>query len=157
MAVLEQITDQISEASGKFFDVATNTNDKAHGKTKEFVTKIKDGDVKLPLADKLSDIELPLADKLPEIDLPEPLEAVDSTFGLIGKGIEANRKLTMKAIDLLRGEDEVIETTAKPKAAPKKPAAKKPAAKKATTAKKTAAKKPAAKKTSAKKASTKKA
>ena len=145
MAVLEQITDQISEASGKFFDVATNTNDKAHGKTKELVTKIKDGDVKLPLADKL-----------PEIDLPEPLAAVDSTFGFIGKGIEVNRKLTMKAIDLLRGEDEVIDTTAKPKAAPKKPAAKKPAAKK-TAAKKPAAKKTAAKKTSTTKASTKKA
>jgi len=132
MAVLEQITDQISDASDKFFDVATNTNDKAHDATKSLVTKIQEREVKLPLADKISSIELPLADKLPEIDLPEPLEAVDSTFGFIGKGIEANRKFTMKALDRLRGEDEVIEVAVKDV----KETAKKAAPKKKSTAKK---------------------
>ena len=129
MAVLEQIT----EVSDKFFDVAANTNDKAHGKTKDLVTKIQDRDVKISLADKFADIGLPLVDKLPEIELPEPLEAVDSYFSFIGKGIEANRKVTMKAIDLLRTEEEVIDAPAKP--APKKPTAKKTAAKKAPTKK----------------------
>ena len=137
MPVLEQITEQVTDASDKFFDVAANTNDKAHDVTKSFVTKIQDRDVKLPYADKLTSIELPYADKLPEIDLPEPLEAVDSTFGFIGKGIEANRKFTMKALDRLRGENDVIEVVAKEakKVAPKKTAAKKTTAKKSTSKK----------------------
>ena len=158
MAVLEQLTDQITGASDKFFDVAVTTNDKAHGATKNLVTKIQDADVKLPYADKISDaisdVELPLADKLPEIDLPEPLEAVDAYFNFVGKGIEANRNFTMKLINRLGEGEEVIETTAK-KAAPKKTAAKKAAPK--ATAKKKAAPKATAKKATAKKAPAKKA
>ncbi len=136
MPVLEQLTDQITEASDKFFDVAVSTNDKAHGATKNLVTKIQDADVTFPYADKItnaiSDVELPLADKLPEIELPEPLEAVDAYFNFLGKGIEANRNFTMKVINRFTDNADdaatVIETTAK-KAAPKKTTAKKSTAK----------------------------
>ena len=163
MPVLEQITEQITEASDKLFDAAVSTNDKAHDATKNLVTKIQDADVKLPYADKISnaisDVELPLADKLPEIEIPEPLEAVDAYFNFVGKGIEVNRTFTMKLINLISDTTTegaaVIETTAK-KAAPKKTTAKKTTAKKAPAKKATAAK-ATAKKTPAKKAPAKKA
>ena len=124
MAVLEQLTD----VSDKFFDAAVTTNDKVHDVAKNFVTKIQDADVKVPLADRFADAELPLADKIADIDLPEPLEAVDAYFNFVGKGIEANRSLATKMINLI-GEatdttDDVIDTTAKEapakKTAPKK-------------------------------------
>ena len=151
MPVLEQITEQITEASDKFFDVAESTNDRAHVATKSIVTRIQDGDV--PFAERLSSIEVPFADRLsnvnvPFIDkLPVPIEAVDAYFGFMSNGIESNRAFAEKVMSRF------VEAPAPVEAAPAKPAPAKPApAAKKTTAKKTAAKKTTAKKTTAKKA-----
>lgn len=156
MPVLEQITEQITEASDKFFDVAESTNDRAHVATKSIVTRIQDGDV--PFAERLSSIEVPFADRLsnvnvPFIDkLPVPIEAVDAYFGFMSNGIESNRAFAEKVMSRF------VEAPAPVEAAPAKPAPAKPApAAKKTTAKKTAAKKTAAKKTTAKKTTAKKA
>ena len=146
MPVLEQITEQITEASDKFFDVAESTNDRAHVATKSIVTRIQDGDV--PFAERLSSIEVPFADRLsnvnvPFIDkLPVPIEAVDAYFGFMSNGIESNRAFAEKVMSRF------VEAPAPVEAAQAKPAQ---AATK-TTAKKTTAKKTTAKKTTAKKA-----
>jgi len=167
MPVLEQITEQITEASDKFFDVAESTNDRAHVATKSIVTRIQDGDVpfaerlssiEVPFANRLCSIEVPFADRLsnvnvPFIDkLPVPIEAVDAYFGFMSNGIESNRAFAEKVMSRF------VEAPAPVEAAPAKPAPAKPApAAKKTTAKKTAAKKTAAKKTTAKKTTAKKA
>lgn len=141
MPVLEQITEQITDASDKFFDAAESANERAHGATKNMVTRIQDGD--LPFAERFSAIEVPFADRLPEVNLPlvdklpEPLEAVDAYFGFWSKGIETNRAFAEKVMSRF-AEVEVPEVKTAP-------------VKKATPAKKTTARKTTAKKTPAKK------
>ncbi|MFT7476283.1 MAG: hypothetical protein ACI81L_003232 [Verrucomicrobiales bacterium] len=110
MPVLEQITGQLSEASDKFFDVAETANDRAHGATKNLVSRIQDTD--LPFADRL----------------PEPIKAVDAYFGFWSKGIETNRAFAEKVMNRFTDvSTDVIEApVAKtPAAAKKAPAAKK--------------------------------
>jgi hypothetical protein len=144
MPVLEQITGQINEASDKFFDAAESANERAHGATKNLVTRIQDGE--LPFAERFNAIEVPFSDRLPKMNLPEiklplvdklpePIEAVDAYFGFWTKGIEANRAFSEKLMSRF------VET---PAAAVKAPVAK-------TNAKTTAKKAPVAKKTTAKK------
>ncbi len=136
MPVLEQVTEQITEAADRFFDAAESANDRAHDATKSLVTRVQDGD--LPFADRLpevniADINLPLVDKL-----PEPLEAVDAYFGFMSKGIKTNRELSEKLMNRIASAPAVIDVPAK-----KAPAKKSTASKTATKA---TAKKPAAKK-----------
>jgi hypothetical protein len=127
MPVLEQITGQLSEASDKFFDVAETANERAHGATKNLVTRIQDTD--LPFAERLSSIEVPFADRL-----PEPIKAVDAYFGFWSNGIETNRAFAEKVMNRFTdGATDVVEAPVVKTPA----AAKKTPAKKATAAKKT--------------------
>ncbi len=148
MAVLEQVTDQITDATDKFFDAAESANERAHGATKNLVARIEKGDI--PFADRVAKIDVPFADRLPEVKipevklplvdkLPEPQEAVDAYFGFWSKGIEANRAFSEKVMNRISDAPAVIEVPSK-KAPAKKATAKKTATKK-TTAKKTTAKK----------------
>lgn len=148
MPVLEQITEQMSEASVKFFDVADSTNDRAHEATKTFVIRIQDTD--LPFAERFSSVEVPFADRLSKVNvpfidrLPEPIEAVDAYFGFMSNGIETNRAFAEKVWSrLAEGPEAVVAQVEKavPKTTAKKTTATKTTAKKAPTAKKTAAKK----------------
>ncbi len=152
MPVLDQITEQITEASDKFFDVAESTNERAHEATKTLVTRIQGAD--LPFAERFSSIEVPFADRLSEVHvpfidkLPEPIEAVDAYFGFMSKGIETNRAFAERVMGRLNDVEVPVAPVAA-KAPVKKAPAKKTAAK--STAKKAPAKKTAAKKTAAKK------
>lgn len=159
MAVLEQITGQITEASDKFFDVAESANERAHGATKTLVTRIQDGD--LPFAERINAIEVPFAGRLPEMKMPEvklplvdklpqPIEAVDAYFGFVTKGIETNRAFSEKVMSrFTETATPVVEAPVVKTATKKATAAKKTTAKKATAAKATV-KKAATKKTPAK-------
>ena len=122
MPVLEQITEQITGATDKFFDVAETANDRAHEATKSLVTRIQETEV--PFADRLPNVEVPFADRL-----PEPIEAVDATFGFVSSGLETNRAFAEKLINRL-GDNAPAAAPAK-KAPAKKAPAKKTAAKKA--------------------------
>ncbi len=149
MPVLEQITGQINEASDKFFDAAESANERAHGATKNLVTRIQDGD--LPFAERFNAIEVPFADRLPEMKmpevklplvdkLPEPIEAVDAYFGFWTKGIETNRAFSEKVMSRFTETATPVVEAPVAKTAAKKATAAKATAKKAT-AKKTPAKK----------------
>lgn len=150
MPVLEQITDQITEASDKFFDVAESTNERAHVATKSLVTRIQGAD--LPFAERFSSIEVPFAKRLPEVNvpfidkLPEPIEAVDAYFGFMSKGIETNRAFAEKVMGRLNDVEAPVAPVAKATPAKKTPA--KSTAKK--TATKATAKKAPAKRTAKK-------
>lgn len=129
MPVLEQVTDQISNAADRFFDAAESANDRAHGATKTLVTRVQDGDI--PFADrlpevKLPEVNLPLADKL-----PEPIEAVDAYFTFVSKGIKSNRALSEKLMNRIAETPAVIDTPST-KAATKATAKKTPATKTAS-------------------------
>lgn len=144
MPVLEQITDQLSDASGKLHDAAESANDRAHKFTKDVVVRIQEGDV--PFAERFSSVEVPFADRLSKIDvplvdrLPEPTEAVDAYFGFWASGITSSANFTTKVLNRLSsGADELADATDEAEAAAET------ATKKATT-KKTPAKKTTAKK-----------
>ncbi len=110
MAVLDQLTEQMTEASTKFFDAAVTTNDKAHDKTKGLVTKISDADLG-PLSEMLGKVDVPEGVKAKVDELPEPIEAVDTAFELFGKGIEANRNFTMWLINRFASVEEMDESS----------------------------------------------
>jgi len=146
MPVLEQITEQINEASDKFFDAAESANERAHGATKHLVTRIQDGD--LPFADRLPEMKMPEV-KLPLVDkLPEPIEAVDAYFGFWTKGIETNRAFSEKIMSRFTETATPVVEAPVVKTATKKATA---TTKKATaTAKKATAKRTPANKTTKK-------
>ena len=173
MPVLEQITDQLADVSGKFFDAAESTNERAHVATKNIVTRIQGAE--LPFADRLGSVEVPFADRLSKVNvplidkLPEPIEAVDAYFGFVSNGIETNRAFAEKVMSRFVDAPVKVEApvkatpkttatkTAARKTAAKKTPARKTAAKKASVAKKTTATKTAARKTAAKTTAAKKA
>ena len=139
MAVLDQVTDQITETADRLFDAAESVNKRAHGATKELVARIEDGDY--PFADRLNKIDVPFADRFEEVDLPlidklpEPQEAVDAYFDFVAKGIDVNRTLSNRVIGLLSETPQPVPAPAKKKTTAKTTTTKKITAKKATTKK----------------------